>query len=114
MRMGRALVASVLVDGEDALHATRGAAEGLLHGVADHALGEARLEAGESLRRPVIDGENEAEVDGPLETAGVLDQGLPDRPFVTAEGAIARADAVQLASAAVRQALLAMGDVADL
>ena len=85
--MRGAALPAVLVDGEDALDAARGAAEGLLHGVAQDALGEAPVAAREAVRGAVVDGEDEAEVDGVPQAPGVVEEAPTDRRLVAAEGA---------------------------
>ena len=64
VRMSRSALAAVLVDGENALGASGAAAEGLLDGVTQNALGEMTVQPVEALGRGVVHGENEAEVDG--------------------------------------------------
>src|SRR5712691_814279 len=112
--MRRAILTAVLVDREDTLDAAGRATEGLVHGVAQDALGQAPVEAGEALGRAVVDREDEPEVDRVPEASGILDEGLSDGPLVAAEGAVSRADSVQLAPLSVAESLLPMRDVAYL
>ncbi len=51
----------------------------------------------------IVDGQDEAEVDGVPEALGVLDEGVSDGPLVAAEGAVSRADSVQLSTLPVTQ-----------
>ena len=95
MRMRSTAFTSVLVDRERTLDTSRGAAEGLLHRVAEDALRQAAVEAREAFGRFVVDGEDEAEVHGVAKTAAVLQESASDCPFVSAEGAVAVADAEQ-------------------
>src|SRR5207249_11093187 len=96
VRMRRATLPAVLVDREDALDPACRAAEGLVHGIAQDALGQAPVDAGEAFGRAVVDREDEPEVDRVPEASGILDEGLSDGPLVAAEGAVSRADSVQL------------------
>jgi hypothetical protein len=82
--------------------ATGGAAEGLLHRIAQDPLGQAPVQARKARGRAVIDRENEAEVDRLPEASRVLDERLPDRPLVAAECAVAWTDPVQLVPLSVR------------
>src|SRR6266545_8059062 len=114
MRVRSAALAAVLVDREDALDTARRSAESLLNRVAKDAFGQAPVQPREALGRPVIDRENEAEVDRVPEPSRVLDEGLPDRLLVAAERAVARADPVELAPLSVAQPFLAVRDVTHL
>src|SRR5438093_12603181 len=110
--MRRAILPAVLVDREDALESPRRATEGLVHGVAQDALGQAPVEAGEALGRAVVHREDEPEVDRAPEASGILDESLSAGPLVAAEGTVSRADSVKLAPLSVAQSLLPMRDVA--
>jgi len=72
VRVSGSALAAVLVDGEDALGASRGTAEGLLDGVTQNALPEGAVEPAEAFGRDVVHGQDEAEVGGIPEPAGVL------------------------------------------
>jgi hypothetical protein len=114
VRMRRAILTAVLVDREHTLDSACRAAEGLVYGVAQDALGQAPVKAGEALGRAVVYREDEPEVDWVPKASGVLDKRLSDGPLVAAEGAVSRADSVQLAPLSVAESLLPMRDVADL
>src|SRR5439155_14143305 len=101
-------------DREDALDSACRAAEGLVHRVPQEALGLAPVEASEALGRVVVHRKDEPEVDRVPEASGILDESLSDGPLVAAEGAVSRADSVQLAPLSVAESLLPMRDVADL
>ena len=103
VRMRRAILTAVLVDREDALDSACRAAEGLVYGVAQDALGQAPVETGETLGRAVVHRENEPEVDLVAEASGILDESLSDGPLVAAEGAVSRVDSVQLAPLSVAE-----------
>ena len=114
VRVSGSSLAAVLVDGEHALGAPRGAAEGLLDGITQNAVAEGAVEPAEALGGGVVHGQDEAEVDGIPEATSVFAQGLSDGQFVAPHGAVALADSVELAPLAVGQPLLAVGDVAHL
>jgi hypothetical protein len=114
VRMSGSALPAVLMDGEDALGASDGAAKGLLDGVTENALAEVAVQLPEALGRGVVYGENEAEVDGTPEPARVLAEGLSDGWFISPHGAEALADSVELTPVPVGQSLLAVGDVAHL
>ena len=63
VRVGRAIVSAVLMDGKHALGAPSCATESLLDGIAQDALREMPVEPLEALRRRVVHGQDEAEVD---------------------------------------------------
>jgi hypothetical protein len=92
--MRRAILPAVLVDREDALDSTCRATEGLVYGVAQDALGQAPVEAGEALGRAVVHREDETEVDRVPEASGILDESPSDGPLVAAEGTVPWADSV--------------------
>ena len=92
MRVGGAVLTAVLMDCEDALGTSSGAAEGLLDGVAQDALGRVPVEAPETLRRGVVDGQDQAEVGGVPEAAAVATKGFADGRLVAPEGPIPLAD----------------------
>ena len=94
VRVRRPLVPAMLMDREHALDSTGSAAEGLLNGVPDGALDELRVEPCEALGRVIVHGQNETEVDGPLQAARVLGERPLDRGLVAAECTVARADPV--------------------
>jgi hypothetical protein len=56
VRVGRAVMAAVLMDREDPLGGSGGAAEGVLDRVPKDALRQSPVEALEALRRGVVDG----------------------------------------------------------
>jgi hypothetical protein len=112
--MGRTVRSAVVVDGEHALGAARGAAECLLDGVAQHAIAEGRVELAEALRRRVVHGQDEAEVGRMPEAAAVLAERLPDGGLIASHCPVAFADTVELTPPAVGQSLLAMRDVVHL
>jgi hypothetical protein len=112
--MRGAVMAAVLMDREDALHPTGRSAERLVHGVSKDPLRQASIHAGESLGRAVIDGQDEAEIDGVAETAGVLHEGTAHRLLIPTERTVSLPDSEQLAPFSSLQALLAVRDVADL
>src|SRR5206468_12603532 len=97
VRMSRATLTAMLVDRADALDSACRAAEGLVHGVAQDALGQAPVEAREALGRAVVHREDEPEVDWVPAASGSRDERLSDGPLVAADGAVSRADSVQLA-----------------
>ena len=101
--MRRAPLTAVLVDREDTLDSACRAAEGLVHGISQDALGQAPVEAGEALGRTVVDREDEPEVDWVPEASGVLDERISDGSLVAAEGAVSRVDSVQLAPLSVAE-----------
>ena len=72
MRVCRPILATVLMDREDALNPARGTAEGPLHGIAQDALREKAIETLEARRRRVVHGHDEAEVDWIPEPAAVI------------------------------------------
>ncbi len=112
VRVGGAAQAAVLMDGEDALGASGGAAEGLLDGVTQNAIAEVAVEPAEALGRGVVHGQDEAEVDGIPKAACVLAEGLSDGLLVAPHRPIPLADSVELPSQPVGQPLLAVRDVA--
>jgi hypothetical protein len=114
VRVRGAVMAAVLMHGKDALDAPGGTTGGSLDGVTQNALGEVSIEPLEALRRGVVDGQDEAEVDRLPEAAPVLDEELTDGLLVALEGPVSRADPVQLAALSIGQSLFAMGDVLDL
>src|SRR6266571_304567 len=114
VRMGGPALAAVLMDREHALGAPGGSAEGLLHGVTQNPLAEVAVEPMEALRRGVVHGQDEAEVNRAPETAAVLAERLPDGVLVALHGPIPLADSVELPSLPVGQPLLAVRDVAHL
>ena len=63
VRVGRAILPTVLMDRKHALGAASGATESLLDGIAQDALREMPVEPLEALRRRVVHGQDEAEVD---------------------------------------------------
>jgi len=63
VRVGRAVLAAVLMDREDALGTSSDAAESLLDGVTKDALRKVSVEPLEALGRGVVDRQDEAEVD---------------------------------------------------
>jgi len=73
VRMRRAILTAVLVDREDAQDSPCRAAECLVYGVAQDALGQASVQAGEALGRAVVHREDEPEVVGVSEVSGILD-----------------------------------------
>ena len=73
VRVRRATLTAVLVDREDALDSPCRAAEGLVHGVSQDALGQAPVKAGEALGRAVVHREDEPELDRVPEASGILD-----------------------------------------
>ena len=75
VRMSGPALAAVLMDGEQALGASGGAAEGPLDGVAQNALAEMTVQSLEPLGRGVVHGQDEAEVGGIPEPACVLAMG---------------------------------------
>src|SRR5207249_7485152 len=86
VRMRRATLTAVLVDREDALDSTCRAAEGLVYGVTQNALGQAPVQAREALGRAVVHREDEPEVDWVPEASGILDENLSYGPLLAAEG----------------------------
>ncbi len=64
MRMGRAILSTMLMDRKHPLGAPNRATESLLDGIAQDALREMPVEPLEALRRRVVHGQDEAEVDG--------------------------------------------------
>jgi hypothetical protein len=88
VRMGRAVLAAVLMDCEDALCAARGTAESLFDGVAQDALRKPPVDPLEALNCGVVDSQDEAEVDGAPETAAVLTERLADGRLVAPQGTI--------------------------
>jgi hypothetical protein len=114
VRMSGAALATVLMDGEHALGASGGAAEGLLDGVTQNALAEMTVQSLEPLGRGVVHGQDEAEVDGIPEPASVLAEGFSDGRFVAPHEAVALTNAVELTPLPVGQPLLAVCDVAHL
>ena len=63
MRVGRTILSTVLMDCKHALGAPSGATERLLDGIAQDTLREMPVEPLEALRRRVVHGQDEAEVD---------------------------------------------------
>jgi len=76
VRMSGSVLPAVLMDGEDALGTSGGAAKGVLDGVTENALAEVAVQLPEALGGGVVNGQDEAEVDGIPEPARVLAQGL--------------------------------------
>jgi hypothetical protein len=64
VRVRRSVYTAVLVDGKDTLRAAGGAAERLLHGVTQDAVAERAIQPAEALGGGVVQGQDEAEVDG--------------------------------------------------
>jgi len=63
VRVGRTVLSTVLMDREHTLGAPSCATESLLDGIAQDALREMPIEPLEALRRRVVHGQDEAEVD---------------------------------------------------
>jgi len=63
VRVGRAILSAVLMDRKHALGAASRATESLLDGIAEDVLREMPVEPFEALRRRVVHGQDEAEVD---------------------------------------------------
>jgi len=93
---------AVLVDGENALDISRGAAEGPLDGVADDPFRGDAVQPREALRRVVVDRQDEAEVGRPAQPAGVFRERPLDGLLVAAKGSIAVADPEELSPLAFR------------
>jgi hypothetical protein len=88
--IGRAVLAAVLVDGEGALDYACRPANGALDGVPQDELSQPNIEPGAAVGRTVVDGQDEAEVDGVAlpctQTELVLERILSWRTFQSERG----------------------------
>jgi hypothetical protein len=102
VRVCRPVLATVLMDREDALNSAGGTTESPLHSITHDALREAAVEALEPFRRRVVHGHDEAEVGWVPQPAAVIAEGLSDGSLVTSKGTVSLANPVELPPLAMR------------
>jgi hypothetical protein len=102
VRMCWPILATVLMDREDALNSPRGTTEGALHSITHDALREAAVEALEPFRRRVVHGHDETEVGWVPQPAAVIAEGLSYGSLVTSKGTVSVANPVELPPLATR------------
>jgi hypothetical protein len=114
VRVSGSTYTTVLVNRENALSATGGAAESLLEGVPQDAFAEVTVQGPAAPSCGVVYGQDETEVDGMPKAACVVSESAANSPFVARHGAEARTDPVELTPPPVRQSFFAVGDVTHL